>query len=50
MAADMEILKQTQQLAKRILEKDVGLRLPENKGLRRLVSLLFAHGDGQFFH
>ena len=49
MAADMEVLKETQQLAKKILEQDAALRLPEHKGLRRLISLLFSRGNGQIF-
>ena len=50
MTSDMDVLRQTQALAKELLSEDEGLSRPEHKGLRRLVSLLYAQNKGQLFN
>lgn len=50
MSTDMEILRETQALAKQILAQDSMLTKPEHKGLHRLVSLLYAQNQGQLFN
>ncbi len=50
MVSDMAVLRQTQALARRILEDDRRLEAADNRGLRRLVALLFHENDGPIFH
>lgn len=44
MSNDMELLRQTQQAARQVIEADPSLSAAEHKGLRRLIALLF-HGN-----
>ena len=46
MAQDMEVLRQAQAAARQILEEDFALSLPEHRGLRGQVALLFRGLEG----
>lgn len=50
MMSDQEVLRQTQELARRILEADQRLETAENRGLHRLVILLFQESYGPIFN
>ncbi len=50
MSSDMDILRQTQALARQVIEVDADLSLPEHNGLRRLVEDLFEQGEEQGFN
>ena len=50
MVSDMEVLRQTQAVARNILEADCRLEAAENRGLRRMVVLLFRENYGSIFN
>lgn len=50
MAEDMEVLKEAQSAARYILANDPKLALPEHRGLKGQVKLLFSVFGGQGFH
>ncbi len=49
MISDMELLRQTQAVAREIAESDPLLIKPEHRGLRRLITLLFRENQGMLF-
>ncbi len=50
MSSNMEIMRQTQVVARELIADDPNLDSPDHKGLRRLVSLLFEKNAGQLFN